>query len=163
MGFAAEPQAVNAAPAVVRAKKVTVLARSPVITPHIRHPSGAMSRRVSPGPVLGSVTRAAAPLPCPAVKTKRLEREDLIRWMSDAPTYRVDFWRPISTADPAKGVATGYKQDSYYVTEADVDEVISWAESEADGRGIVIYLSTTRHNDEPGLVRLSGEDPTKRR
>jgi hypothetical protein len=96
------------------------------------------------------------------VKATYLEREDLIHWMTDTPTYRVDFWRPISPADPARGIATGYKQDSYYVTDADVDEVIAWADSEAGGREVVIYLST-RANDEPGLIRLVGTDPTSRK
>ena len=97
------------------------------------------------------------------MKTTQLEREDVIRWMIDLPTYRVDFWRPISSADPARGVATGYKQDSYYVTDADVDEVMAWADSEAGGREVVIYLSTKRANDEPGLIRLTGVDPTERK
>ena len=97
------------------------------------------------------------------MKTTQLEREDLIRWMNVAPTYRVDFWRPISPADPASGLATGYKQDSYCVTDADVDEVIAWADSEAGGREVVIYLSTKRANDEPGLIRLLGTDPTSRK
>lgn len=97
------------------------------------------------------------------MKTTQLEREDLIRWMADTPTYRVDFWRPISPGNPATGLATGYKQDSFYVTDADVDEVIAWANSEARGREVVIYLSTKRANDEPGLIRLLGIDPTSRK
>jgi len=97
------------------------------------------------------------------VKVTVLEREDLIRWMIKAPTYRVDFWSVVSPGNPASGLATGYKQDSYYVAECDVDEVISWANGEADGREVVIYLSTTKGDGEPGLIRLLGTDPTYRR
>jgi hypothetical protein len=43
-----------------------------------------------------------------------------------------------------------------------VDEVIAWADSEASDREVVIYVSTKRANDEPGLIRLLGIDPTSR-
>jgi hypothetical protein len=82
--------------------------------------------------------------------------------MIDAPTYRVDFWHVVSPGDPARGLAPRYKQDSYYLADCDADEVIAWANSEAEGREVVICLSTKR-DGEPGLIRLMGEDPTSRR
>ena len=91
------------------------------------------------------------------VKATALEREDLIRWIIGAPTYRVDFWDWISPGDGTQG--TGHwRQESYYVTEADTDEVIAWASSKAEGRQLVIYLRATR-DGEPGLIRLLGTDP----
>jgi hypothetical protein len=96
------------------------------------------------------------------MKLTPLEREDVIRWMIKAPTYRVDFWHVVSPGDPARGLAPGYKQDSYYLADCDADEVIGWANSEAEGREVVIYLSTDQRG-EPGLIRLMGEDLTFRR
>ncbi len=93
------------------------------------------------------------------MKTERLEREALIRWMVDAPTYRVDFWRVAAPADPARGVAAGYERESHLVYEADVTEVISWAGEVADGRSVTIY-ATASAAGEPGLIRLCGRDPS---
>jgi hypothetical protein len=92
------------------------------------------------------------------VKTLAQEREALIRWIADEPTYRVDFWTAVSPSDPDRGIATGWKRDAYYVTEADADEVLAW--SEADGRRAVVYVVFARGEDEPGLIRLAGLDPT---
>jgi len=93
------------------------------------------------------------------VRIQYLKRETVIRWIVDKPTYRVDFWHPISPANPATGLATGYKQDACYVSDADIDEVVEWARQEASGRTIAIYVVYTQ-GDEPGLIRLSGIDPT---
>jgi hypothetical protein len=41
--------------------------------------------------------------------------------------------------------------------------VIAWANGEADGREVVMYLSTAKADGEPGLIRLLGTDPTYRR
>jgi len=94
------------------------------------------------------------------METTYLEREEVIRWMVVKPTYRVDFWREISAGDPSRDLAPGWKQDSYYVTDADVDEVLAWSKTEASGRPIVVYLVFARRDGEPGLIRLAGEDPT---
>ena len=93
------------------------------------------------------------------MRMQRLERETVIRWIKNEPMYRVDFWQVRSPSDPAKGVASGYARDSHYVSEADVDEVIAWAHEHANGRGIAIYITAMR-DDEPGLIRLLGTDPT---
>jgi hypothetical protein len=93
------------------------------------------------------------------VKIQRLERETVIRWIADEPTYRVDFWHPISPESPATSLATGYKQDSCHVSDADIDEVVDWAHREANGRTIAIYVAYAR-GDEPGLIMLFGADPT---
>jgi hypothetical protein len=93
------------------------------------------------------------------MRIEHLERETLIRWQIDDPTFRVDFWTQIASAPPGSHGAPGYKQDSYIISEASLDEVRAWAADEAAGRSIVIYVSATLGR-EPGLIRLSGEDPT---
>lgn len=82
--------------------------------------------------------------------------------MTNVPTYRVDFWQPVSPGDPATGRAVGYQRDSYYISEADIGDVTSWADESANGRIFVIWV-TSESNGEPGLIRLSGRDPTSHR
>jgi len=46
------------------------------------------------------------------------------------------------------------------LTEADVHEVLAWADDQAKGRRITVWVGLTQ-DGEPGLVRLSGWEPTR--
>ena len=70
------------------------------------------------------------------------------RWEVHAPSYRVYFW--------SDGVS-----DEYEVTEADVPEVLAWADAEAQRshRTYVLWLRSEGRDGEPGLIRLAGDQP----
>jgi hypothetical protein len=69
------------------------------------------------------------------------------RWEVDAPPYRVYFHDVRGTSD------------EYELTDADVTEVLAWAESERRGRTYVLYVCTTGPAGL-GLLRLAGADPS---
>jgi hypothetical protein len=73
----------------------------------------------------------------------------------DQPAYRVYFWRPTSN-DPRAGWAS----DEWRLTEADVHEVLAWAEEQANGRRITSWVEIPG-DGEPRLIRLSGWEPTR--
>jgi hypothetical protein len=78
------------------------------------------------------------------------------QWEDPHPAYRVYFWRQLRSQDPR----SGWESDEWEIGDADVDEVLSWARNNAQGRRFVIYVSIV--NDlahGPGLVRLLGSDP----
>jgi hypothetical protein len=84
-----------------------------------------------------------------------------IEWEIADPVYRVDFWhRP----DPPLGVEpdqVGYKQHSYEIRNAaGLEEVRIWAEENANGRLFVVYVQIPAAPDGPGVVRITGKDPT---
>lgn len=66
-------------------------------------------------------------------------------WGVDAPRYRVYF-------HDARGAS-----DEHELRDADVDEVIAWAEAHQGERTCVVYACVRR--DGLGLVRLAGTDP----
>lgn len=73
------------------------------------------------------------------------------RWERCAPAYRVYFW-------DGRGAS-----DEYEVTDADVPEVLAWAEAEArrTDRTYVLWLRHDDRNDGAGLIRLAGwEQPS---
>lgn len=91
-----------------------------------------------------------------------LDRNDVIAPRFDVyePEYRVDFWRrPDSLAEVA-AEKIGYKQDSYGLKEVrDVDEVVAWADENAQGRLYVVWVKYSCQGDR-GIIRIRGEDPT---
>jgi hypothetical protein len=82
-----------------------------------------------------------------------------IRWEQHDPRFRVHIWtRCAAGGDPA---TTGYQADEYEIDGADVDEVLRWAHARAAERDGTFGLFLLVTNDqEPGLVRLAGQDPT---
>jgi hypothetical protein len=75
-------------------------------------------------------------------------------WEINHPAYRVNFW--------AGGPESGWASDEREIEDADVDEVLSWARNNAEGRRFVLYarVGGQHPGDEPGLVRLLGTDPS---
>ncbi|EYR62014.1 hypothetical protein N866_12755 [Actinotalea ferrariae CF5-4] len=69
-------------------------------------------------------------------------------WELDRPNYRVFF-------HDAHGVS-----DEYELRDADVVEVLAWAQDQAAGRTFVLYACVP--GDGLGLVRLQGSDPNAR-
>ena len=73
------------------------------------------------------------------------------RWERHTSAYRVYFW-------DGAGVS-----DEYEVTDADVPEVLAWAEAEAHRtrRTYVLWLRHDDRHDGAGLIRLAGwEQPS---
>lgn len=69
-----------------------------------------------------------------------------IEW--DANTYRVYFWSPDG----------GRCDEHELVGPGDVREVIAWAESNAGGRVVEIFVRHD-HPPEQGLIRIAGGRP----
>src|SRR5689334_21352421 len=76
------------------------------------------------------------------------------RWASHSPAYRVYFWQPVGP-----GEQSAWRSDEWELTEADVDEVLAWADAHADGRAMSAWV-VHRDADGVGLIRLAGIDPT---
>lgn len=69
-------------------------------------------------------------------------------WEISQPKYRVYFHDETGAAD------------EYEVEEADVAEVMAWAEAQRNGRAFVLYACVPC--DGLGLLRLAGSDPDAR-
>ncbi|MCR6494769.1 hypothetical protein [Cellulomonas sp. P24] len=69
-------------------------------------------------------------------------------WELEQPSYRVYF-------HDANGA-----QDEYEVLDADVMEVLAWAQTQKTNRTFVLYACVP--GDGLGLVRLQGSDPNAR-
>jgi len=70
------------------------------------------------------------------------------RWEDDSPAYRVCFWQ-----------LAGGRSEEWELTEADVAEVLAWADAHAGDRTVSVWVV---HQDAAGLgaIRLAGIDPT---
>ncbi len=66
-------------------------------------------------------------------------------WEIDKPSFRVHFHD------------SDRRSDEYEVRDAEVDEVVAWAQSGARGRTFVVYVCVPFEG--LGLVRLLGKDP----
>lgn len=79
------------------------------------------------------------------------------RWEEDDPRFEVHFFtKPTAPYESAAS-------DEREVTEADVVEVLDWANREAaeSNRTFMVYLVVIPHGGERGLIRLVGEDPNR--
>jgi hypothetical protein len=76
------------------------------------------------------------------------------QWEVDRPAYRVYFWRQLDG-----GVDAGWASEEWQIEGADVREVLAWADADASRRPYILYVCSTS-DGEPGLIRLSGQDPT---
>jgi len=45
---------------------------------------------------------------------------------------------------------------------SDIHEVLRWAEDNREGRAYTVYVVAKGHDSQIGIVRLAGEDPTRR-
>jgi hypothetical protein len=72
----------------------------------------------------------------------------------NSPAYRVDFWGPTGATDGDEGATIS--DECLLTGAADVREVLSWADSLAQGREVVVYA--VYPGFEPGhtLIRLTG-------
>ena len=77
------------------------------------------------------------------------------QWEVDVPTYRVYFFtRPESGG--------GWASSEFQLVDArDVREVLSWAESNSQGRTYIVYAVVDRAADAKGLLTLVGHDPNR--
>jgi len=73
----------------------------------------------------------------------------------DSPSYRVYFWKRQAQDD--QSTSTGYECDEYEISDADVEEVLSWAKSKGEGHSHVCVYAVFADSDGPGLIRLAGE------
>jgi hypothetical protein len=74
---------------------------------------------------------------------------------SDSPAYRVYFWQSVGS-----GEGSGWQSEEWELTEADVDEVLAWADAQAGGRTMSVWVVVHRDAGGVGLIRLAGIDPT---
>lgn len=80
------------------------------------------------------------------------------KWETDADAYRVYFWTKERDAEPP--LAPHWSFEPYRVVEtADVIEVLDWAEREAAGRVVTIWVEVIS-STSPGLLKIHGRDPT---
>ena len=77
-------------------------------------------------------------------------------WEVSRPHYRVHFWRPFDGPPDA-----GWASEEWQVEDADVQEVLAWANSDEMHRIYTLYVCCTC-DGVPGLIRLHGGDPTAR-
>src|SRR5438309_1352515 len=76
------------------------------------------------------------------------------------PVYRVDLWRQLEGPPGSDPALWGWKQDAYRIRGAmSVRQVRAWAESNAGGRQIVIWIELGPENDRT-IARVEGIDPT---
>jgi hypothetical protein len=88
-------------------------------------------------------------------------RDVIDRHSSYQPVYRVDFWRQQDPAPGGDPEIMGYKQDSVRIRGAkSVREVRAWAEENAAGRQLVIWIELGPDDDRT-IVRVEGVDPTR--
>jgi hypothetical protein len=69
-------------------------------------------------------------------------------WEIDRPTYRVYFHEDDGASE------------EHEIADADVAEVLAWAEADRGTRGFIAYACVPR--DGLGLIRLTGTDPNAR-
>jgi hypothetical protein len=79
------------------------------------------------------------------------------RWEVPRPAYRVYFWER-QTPERAN---SGWTCDEWRLEDADISEVLEWAQAKTASRRFVVYVEVTQGQpDDLGLVRLLGTDPT---
>ena len=68
------------------------------------------------------------------------------RWEDNGPAYRVYFWKADAHCE------------EWQLTEADIDEVLAWADANADGRCMSVWV-VQGDTEGVSLIRLAGVDP----
>ena len=75
----------------------------------------------------------------------------------DSPSYRVYFWK--RQGQDKQAANTGYECEEYELSDADVEEVLSWAKSKGKGHSHVCVYAVFTDGEGSGLIRLTGEGP----
>jgi hypothetical protein len=83
-------------------------------------------------------------------------------WEMDRPVYRVYFWHQPPAPPGVQQSQMGYHSEEHRVSGAeDVHEVLTWAAQAArPEQTFTLYVEQLR-DGSPGLIRLSGIDPTE--
>jgi hypothetical protein len=82
------------------------------------------------------------------------------RWEVAKPVYRVYFWE----RQTPERTDSGWTSDEWQLEDADIGEVLEWAQAKAASRQFGVYVEVTQGQpDGLGLVRLLGTDPTDTR
>ena len=94
------------------------------------------------------------------MKTREVDPRDMT-WEDDSPVFRVYFWKATPTPPDAENPYS-WRSMEYEVSEADVKEVINWADQYAEREGENHYTLYVRGDDAqgPGIIKLAGVDPT---
>jgi hypothetical protein len=80
-----------------------------------------------------------------------------VRWEISEPTFRVYFWKLQGFE-----ISSGYESSEFEVNDADVVEVLTWADATAgDGQTYTLDVLVPT-GSELGSIRLAGRDPTER-
>ena len=77
-------------------------------------------------------------------------------WENNDPVYRVHFWHRQSDRS-----MPGWVSDEWRLSNVDVAEVLAWAEAQAEGRRVTIWVEHDNDRDGPGMIRLLGWEPTR--
>lgn len=71
-----------------------------------------------------------------------------------AAPFRFYFWQRLGDRPDA-----GWASEEWQVEDADVREVLGWADGDTVHRAYTLYVSCADGN-RPGLIRLLGDEPT---
>jgi hypothetical protein len=74
------------------------------------------------------------------------------RWEVWNPTYRVHFWRPLGD---------GHSAREFEIAAGDVEEALAWVGEHRDVEETFALFAVVSRDDDLGLVRLAGTDPTR--
>ena len=82
-------------------------------------------------------------------------------WEIDEPVFRVYFWHELGT--PPDGAEQAYASDCFEVTDAEVREVIYWADEQSAGRTYTLHVLVPQPRPQGllGLINLAGINPTQ--
>ena len=97
------------------------------------------------------------------MRTQRVDPRDT-RWEIDSPDYRVYFWKRASGPPDVPASLLGWESNEFLLTEvANVQEVMAWADQRVDPKGHYTLYVVVDGPNGPGLIHLSGTDPTRMR
>lgn len=81
------------------------------------------------------------------------------QWEDDSPSYRVYFWYRVQGQADQPQSANSYRSTEFEIQDADIEEVLAWAENEVEEAGTYTVHAVARDGDVIGLLRLQGRDP----
>lgn len=81
-------------------------------------------------------------------------------WQQQARIYHVHFYRQLSNPEPP--LVPFWESSEYQITDAgDVGKVLEWAQAEAAGRVIALFVEVRAvPPGPPGMLLLYGRNPT---
>jgi hypothetical protein len=85
------------------------------------------------------------------LQARPIDRRDT-RWEVWNPAFRVYFWRPLDG---------GWMSREFEISGGDVVAVLAWAADHAEDGETYTLHCVVEARDGTGLVRLTGEDPTR--